>query len=158
MIFCHASLGVCPGRRPFPCGERRSGMVLFRFSWQFRRFRPSPQPALSTHFGPLTYSEGQASFFRFITHSSRILTLPAQIRDLAQRPALPPHTESYSHRICVTPIALRLLYEFYSLRTRVSTVFPLPPAFSLALLFLPLPLSFSARLVTAYTKDDDLVL
>ncbi|KIK91239.1 hypothetical protein PAXRUDRAFT_640009 [Paxillus rubicundulus Ve08.2h10] len=113
MISCHASLGVCSGSRPSPCGELCSDMVLFRvrFSWQFRRFRPSPQLTLSTRFGPLTCSEGQA--FTLPERFSRIPTLLAQTRDfyairnhvisraVGQRPALPhTHTESYSHWIC----------------------------------------------------------
>ncbi|KIK79868.1 hypothetical protein PAXRUDRAFT_259524 [Paxillus rubicundulus Ve08.2h10] len=115
MISCHASLGVCSSRRPSPCGELRSDMVLFRvrFSWQFRRFRPSPQLTLSTRFGPLTCSEGQASFFvsslTLPERFSRIPTLPAQTRDFyairnhvisraaGQRPALAPHTPNPIH-------------------------------------------------------------
>jgi hypothetical protein len=117
MISCHASPGVCFGRRPFPCGELRSGMVLFSCPLQLAVSALSSFPPAGSldAFRPAHVLRRSGLLFRFLTHSSRTLFSDSdpsrantrflrntQSRDLALgRPkACPsPHT----HRILFTP-------------------------------------------------------
>ncbi|KIK99813.1 hypothetical protein PAXRUDRAFT_433866 [Paxillus rubicundulus Ve08.2h10] len=141
-LSCRASLGVFSVSFR---GGLRSRVVPFRvcFSWQFRYFHPSPswlfrrvstcsraqkvRPVLShSSTKPFSASDPFRANTRLLFLRNTQSRDPSRGQPKSASPCFPPHTESYSQKICVTSTAFRLPFASFTYSKLTSSCLSLP--------------------------------